>query len=385
MKILKTVRAYKYQITITASILGVFFLFQNGSCGSGDVASGSSTTSASTTSTTTTASTLTITPSNTNVALGGTIQFAASGGTLPYIYTSLSGVGTFSGALYYAPSTAGTYGVQVTDSSSPVQYSYATITVASTATTTIVISPATSTVAASSSFQFSASGGTAPYSYIHTAGAGSLSSTGYFTAAAYAATDVITVTDSLGFMSQVTITTSAASTTTASTTISISSISTNNQLTQTVNKVTTVIWPVANMLKNSTGNDMNSCYSSTEFNNAVPQGTKPAVLVNIYPTSSSTSTPVNVDHIIFRARFATSASFVTSVISFPSSYTLSYMNAAGAYVSLGTFTNQPDSTTGIVDIPFGSVVTAKQIVMVANTIGKDGNGNLYFQLCGVSF
>jgi hypothetical protein len=374
----KLLRIYRYQLTITFSLFGVFFVFQNGSCGSGDVADGS-TTSSSTTSTTIT-STLAITPSTTSVVLGGSVLFSATGGTLPYTYTSLSGTGTFSGGLFYAPSTAGTIGIEVHDSSSPVQYSYASLVISTSAVTTntIVVSPNTETVGTSSSFQFSATGGTAPYNYVHTSGAGSLSSTGYFIAPASAASDVITVTDSLGFMSQVTITTSASvATSTVSSNVRIGSVSTNSQLAGG--------WPVSNLITNTTpsNNGSSNCYSSTEYT-AATQSTPPNVMVNIYDSSISTTTAATVDHINLHARLGTNSSFVTYASAFPTSYNISWMNSAGVYTSLGTFTAQPDLTTGIDVITFSAVYT-KRLVIVANTMGKDGSGNFYFQMCGLSF
>lgn len=58
---------------------------------------------------------LTISPTDTSVSPSGTVTFSASGGDSSYTYSVVSGGGSFSGNVYYAPSTAQTVTVDVVD------------------------------------------------------------------------------------------------------------------------------------------------------------------------------------------------------------------------------------------------------------------------------
>ncbi len=60
---------------------------------------------------------LTVTPSATSTTVGGYVALSAAGGTPPYSYLVLSSVGGyFQGNIYFAPTVAGTYTTQVSDS-----------------------------------------------------------------------------------------------------------------------------------------------------------------------------------------------------------------------------------------------------------------------------
>lgn len=63
--------------------------------------------------------TLTVSPLNGTVAVNGALPFTVSGGTAPYTYTVLTaGGGYFQSNIYYAPGTAKTVTVQISDSAS---------------------------------------------------------------------------------------------------------------------------------------------------------------------------------------------------------------------------------------------------------------------------
>lgn len=77
--------------------------------------------------------------------------------------------------------------------------------------TPVIISPSSSTVAVNNNLNFTASGGTSPYSYVVLSGSGSiLSTTGNYTAGVAAGSDVVRVTDALGQISDAVVTINAA-------------------------------------------------------------------------------------------------------------------------------------------------------------------------------
>lgn len=148
---------------------------------------------------------LAISPTAKTLAVNNAFTFSAAGGTSPYTYSVVTGGGgSFSGAVYTAPASAGTYTVKVTDATSAT--SNATVTV----NAALAISPNSKTLAVNDTFSFGATGGVSPYTYsVVTGGGGSFSGTTY-TAPSATGTYTVRVTDSLNNTSNGTVTINAA-------------------------------------------------------------------------------------------------------------------------------------------------------------------------------
>lgn len=157
--------------------------------------------------------TLTISPNAISVAAGGSTTISVNGGTSPYQFSVVNGIGSIyqsseTSAVYTAPASGATMAqVTVTDAAGNTVSSY--ITIGGTGGTTglgLSVSPLNGTVTLGGTLQLMASGGTAPYYYIVTTpNAGSFSATGLYTAPNTAMTVNVTVYDSVGASVQTTI------------------------------------------------------------------------------------------------------------------------------------------------------------------------------------
>ncbi len=137
--------------------------------------------------------TITVTTSSTTIPLGISQQFSASGGTAPYTWeSSNTGVATIdSGGLLTTVAT-GTCVVTATDANT-LSGDSGTITITST-----TVSPATGLASIGDTIQFSASGGTAPYTWESSnTGVATIDNGGLLTAVNYG-TCVVTATDANG-------------------------------------------------------------------------------------------------------------------------------------------------------------------------------------------
>ena len=143
---------------------------------------------------------LTIFPSQVTLSPSSSVTFSAVGGVPPYAFSILSGSGSFSGAVFTAPGSAGTTTVQVIDAAAGK--SYATVTIVPPP---LSISPTSVSVYTGSSFTFTASGGTAPYTYNITSGGGTLSGATY-NAPVSPGSATVQVTDSASATSSASIT-----------------------------------------------------------------------------------------------------------------------------------------------------------------------------------
>lgn len=141
---------------------------------------------------------LQISPSAISVAVNGSTTFSATGGIGSYTFARVSGGGSMTGSTYTAPATTGTATVRVTDSAG--NRSEATVTIASFA-----IVPTNPIVLTDSSLLFSASGGTAPYTYAVTSGGGSFSGATW-TAPSTPGTATVRVTSQNGWTASTTVT-----------------------------------------------------------------------------------------------------------------------------------------------------------------------------------
>ncbi|TNF27019.1 MAG: hypothetical protein EP329_20220 [Deltaproteobacteria bacterium] len=134
---------------------------------------------------------LTISPTTPSLAVGADLTFSASGGVGAYTFSVVSGGGSFVGATYTAPGTAGSVTVQVSDEGGHTAST--TVTVFEPLTLT----PSPAYVTLGGQLVFGASGGTAPYTFSLEAGGGSLAGATY-TAPGTAGTATVRVTDSVG-------------------------------------------------------------------------------------------------------------------------------------------------------------------------------------------
>lgn len=150
---------------------------------------------------------LAINPGSKILAVNNTFTFTATDGAPPYSYSKVSGAGTINSStgFYSAPSAADTAVIRVTDSAGNTSDAAITINAA------LAISPTTKTLSVNNTFNFTATGGVAPYVYSVNAGTGSIdSSTGLYTAPASSGTATVRVTDSLGNTSNSTVTINSA-------------------------------------------------------------------------------------------------------------------------------------------------------------------------------
>lgn len=147
---------------------------------------------------------------STNVSMGASTQFSASGGVAPYSYINLSGLGYLNpdtGA-YTAPATAASITVEAIDQDGHT--ASATITVGSSTTTTggssLNVSASATSIVPGNTVTFTVTGGVAPYSYALYGGYGYLSvaGTSYVTSTVYTSSTLdngnvtLQVTDSDG-------------------------------------------------------------------------------------------------------------------------------------------------------------------------------------------
>lgn len=146
---------------------------------------------------------LSITPSSWAMAVDNIKSFTGVGGQAPYTYSVFSGGGSINSATgsYTAPSIADSAVVRVTDAFGQTADAAVTINPA------LAISPAAVTLQPSDTQTFSATGGVGSYTYAVVSGGGSINaSTGAFTAPASAGTVIVKVTDSIGNISNATVT-----------------------------------------------------------------------------------------------------------------------------------------------------------------------------------
>ena len=147
--------------------------------------------------------TITVSPPTASVETAGTLQFTVAGGAAPYNWTSsnptIATVNTTTGLLTAV--TAGAITVRATDADGIIGNS-GTITVTTPPPpplpAAVAITPQTGTLAAGQTLQFSATGGTAPYTWSSANPAtATVSATGLLTAVG-AGTSTVTVTDNVG-------------------------------------------------------------------------------------------------------------------------------------------------------------------------------------------
>jgi len=140
---------------------------------------------------------VTVTPGNTSVIVGDSVQFSANGGSAPYVWSVVdTSVGSISANGNFTGLAVGVTRVNATDANG-VRSDDATVSVSETAV--IRISPNTVSLRVGESVTFSASGGNAPYSWVsNSPGVATINaSSGVLTAQNTGATTV-TVTDNSG-------------------------------------------------------------------------------------------------------------------------------------------------------------------------------------------
>jgi hypothetical protein len=149
---------------------------------------------------------LVISPSSTEVFVGGTVVFSASGGSGSYVWSAFPVVGSFAGSTYTAPPSAGPVTVTVKDTIT-LDFRDAAVNVIDVPVT-LTITPSAVTINAGEAITFSAGGGTPVYTYTKITGAGSLVGSAY-TAPFAAETATIRVTDAVSSWADATVTVNA--------------------------------------------------------------------------------------------------------------------------------------------------------------------------------
>ncbi len=139
--------------------------------------------------------TMTLTPSAVSLAVNNTQSFSVSGGTGPFSFALVSGIGSINSAtgVYTAPAGTGSAVVRVTDSLGATDTANITVNAA------LAISPTSQTTLINSVISFSATGGVAPYTFAVASGTGTINSaTGSYTAPPANGNATVQVTDSYG-------------------------------------------------------------------------------------------------------------------------------------------------------------------------------------------
>jgi alpha-tubulin suppressor-like RCC1 family protein len=144
---------------------------------------------------------LTLTPDNQILEDGTTITMMVAGGTPPYTFSKYTGVGLIhsSTGIFNAGVIAGTSVLRVTDANGMIDE--ATLTVSKGPE----INLARTKVAIGRTLQFIVSEGTPPYTYSTLSGAGTINTSGLFTASPGPGQTVVKVTDANGFFQNATI------------------------------------------------------------------------------------------------------------------------------------------------------------------------------------
>jgi alpha-tubulin suppressor-like RCC1 family protein len=133
---------------------------------------------------------ISVIPNYAKIALSGTQQLTVSGGTPPYTYSIENGFGAVSPTgLFVGTAIAGTNIVRIADSEGRV--GFANIIVGDPLT----LSPGSGTINTLDTLQFTAEGGTPPYTFEVMSGGGSIDGAGLYTAPALPNNVTIRVTD----------------------------------------------------------------------------------------------------------------------------------------------------------------------------------------------
>jgi len=149
---------------------------------------------------------LAVSPTSRAIRVGETINFLATGGIAPYVFSLQAGgaggtIDPISG-VYTAPTTVGSATAIVTDSEGTAVQADIVIVAASQ----LQITPTNVTIGVNSTYQFSALGGAGGYTFTLVWGGGTISSGGLYQAPATATSASIRVTDAVGSTSDTVVT-----------------------------------------------------------------------------------------------------------------------------------------------------------------------------------
>ncbi len=140
---------------------------------------------------------LAILPGTAQLGVNETVSFSAEGGVPGYTYSIVSGGGTIDSitGLYTAPGTTGNAVISVKDSYGSIITASVEIIIGG-GTPVLVISPTSISVYKGSTANFTATGGTPPYTFSLTAGIGGITAGGLYTAPNTTGGATVRVTDS---------------------------------------------------------------------------------------------------------------------------------------------------------------------------------------------
>lgn len=365
MKPYALIKTYKYPLSITLALAGLFIFFQN--CGRGGATRVSSTSAS-------TSNELVLTPAAATVAPSGTIQLTASGGTPPYEYSTVVGSGSITPyGLVSAPSATGLTEYKVKDAKGDVAYS--SITVAGSGSGTLKLS-AQPTVPVYGQLLFAPSGGKPNYTFqlLATPAGGTLSTYGFYTAPGATGTVQVQVTDAAG--ARATATATVVGTGGGSTEVEPTSTGAYKFVNPGTNGTyDTSTWKISNL----TDGVASTCYSSVRYATAYPSP-PPYVLVHLAEASNNiTGKTYSVTGIKIRDRVKG-----TSRYGWPRLYTIQVLNPDNSgYTTVGTFSQSPDFD-GVARIKFPRAHVTNEIVIIGNTLTTDDvSTNYYLQFCEV--
>ena len=356
----------KYPIGVTLTLIAIFFIFQNGTCSQQATLN---TQGAYQGNNIVNPTSLTLTGSASSVPPGTSLTFTASGGTPPYYYTTMSGGGTFtspSTGAFTAPAYNSTCVVQVQDSAnSPVATAKLIVDSSLTsAQTGLSLTPLAPTVGLNSSTQFTAAGGTPPYTFTVIGSLGYFSSSGLFVAGSQSGSMQIQVTDSSG-LSQVTNVSVGNAGTVGSAYKFVSATASSNN--------SNSLWAASHLID---GNN-STCYSSGSFGGA-SVGSGVYVRLQLGDASTgATGSVYKMDHLNITARMKG-----TTKLAFPLAYTIQFLDSDNSWQTLGTFNTQPGAD-GMAYLFFSPVYTS-EISIIATYLTVDDYNTYYFQMCEVS-
>jgi len=322
----------------------------------------------------------------------GSIQLVASGGSGNYSYSvqaSSSGTVSSSG-IFYAPSSSvgEVYIVAYDNSTSATTSFYINVTSSCSASTggssttnILAVIPSNSAVVEGGQVTMTTSGGSGVYTYTVTSpssNGGSFVGNIYTAPTNFIGLVTVLATDSNGLTGSVNLQVLAASgSSTSSPSAKVIAASSNSVLNSSAQP--------SNLLTNTLNYCLNnpSRYYSSNQQPWIAGNILPSVTLTFGDATTGAAGTFSVDHINLVPRYINNNYFGETAYAFPSDFSVMIPSGNG-WASIGDFSGMTPDSTGVVRVQFSQAYDVSQIMIVANTVGYDPNGNPFFQLCAVS-